>query len=116
FSFCLLHLLGLLASLVDGAHHVEGLLRQIVVLALEDFLESAHSLGPGHVLPLAAGESLRDAERLREKSLNLARTRYRLLVVFGEFLHTEDCNNVLEVLLALHNLLNTLRRVLFIMS
>src|SRR5207302_10134080 len=36
--------------LVDGAHHVEGLLRQVVVLALEDLTEAADRLFQRHVL------------------------------------------------------------------
>src|SRR5437868_14677382 len=88
-SFSLLHLFALLACLVDGADHVEGLLRQVVVLALEDLLEAAHGLVPGHVLALPAGEALGDAERLGQEALHLARARHRLLVVFRQLLHAE---------------------------
>src|SRR3979490_1841994 len=40
----LLHLFTLRPGLVDGAHHVEGLLREVVMLPLEDLLEPAHGL------------------------------------------------------------------------
>src|SRR5579859_2519867 len=40
----LLHLVPLLTRLVDRADHVEGLLREVVVLALEDLEEAAHRL------------------------------------------------------------------------
>jgi len=56
--------LGLLQRLVDRAHHVESLLRQVVVLALEDLFEPPHCLLHRHVLALAAGEPLRDVEGL----------------------------------------------------
>src|SRR5438477_7602631 len=50
-----LHLLGLCARLVDRAHHIEGLLGQIVVLAFEDLLEAAHCLFPGYLLAFSTG-------------------------------------------------------------
>src|SRR5438552_18441 len=112
----LLHRFGLRASLVDGAHHVEGLLRQIVVLALEDLLETAHRLAPRHVLAFATGEPLGDAEGLRQESLHLARPRYRLLVVFRQLLHAEDGDDVLQVLVALHDLLHALGGVVVVLA
>src|SRR2546421_2555523 len=112
----LLHRFGLRASLVDRAHHVEGLLRQIVVLALEDLLEAAHSLASGHVLAFATGEPLGDAEGLGEKALNLARPRHRLFVIFRQLLHAEDGDDVLQVLVALHDFLHTLRRVVMVLA
>src|SRR4029077_13365700 len=68
----LLHLLTLLPSLLDRAHHVEVLLGEVVVLALEDLAEAAHRVLDLHVFALTPGETLRDAERLREESLDLA--------------------------------------------
>src|SRR5437588_608185 len=112
----LLHRFGLRASLVDVAHHVEGLLRQIVVLALEDLLEAAHRLAPRHVLAFATGESLGNAEGLRQESLHLARPRYRLLVVFRQLLHAEDGDDVLQVLVALHDLLHALGGVVVVLA
>src|SRR5437879_2938004 len=106
-----LHRFGLLSGFVDRAHHVEGLLGQTVVLALEDFFEAAHRLGDRHEAALAAGKTLSHAERLGQESLHLARSRNSLLVVFGQLLHAEDCDDVLQVLVALHDLLHPLRRV-----
>ena len=53
-----LHAIGFLDCLFDGAHHVEGLLRQFVVLAVQDFLEAFHGVLDGHVAALLAGELL----------------------------------------------------------
>src|SRR5690242_4416580 len=86
-SLALLHLFALLARLVDRADHVERLLRQVVVLALEDLLEATDGLASRDVLALAACESLSDAERLGEEPLHLARTRHGFLVVLGKLLH-----------------------------
>ena len=40
-----LHALGFLGSLIDCAYHIESLLRQRIVLAVEDLLETAHGFG-----------------------------------------------------------------------
>src|SRR5713226_8927532 len=89
-SSCLLHLLALLPCLFDGAHHVESLLGEVVVLALEDLGEAAHRVFDLHVLALTSRETLRDEVRLRKESLDLAGARHRLLVVLGQLLHAED--------------------------
>src|SRR5690242_13682523 len=70
----LLHLLGGGEHVLDAAGHVEGALRDVVVLALDDFLEALDGVGDRHVLALQAGELLGDEERLREEPLQLART------------------------------------------
>ena len=46
--------LGALQHVVDRALHVERLLRNIVVLAVHDFLEAADGVGQLHVLALEA--------------------------------------------------------------
>src|SRR5436305_15016100 len=52
------HLLGLGASLVDRADHVEGMLGRIVVLALAELHEIAHWLSPEIVIGFSHGEPL----------------------------------------------------------
>src|SRR5438270_10798270 len=66
------HLLADLARLVDGSHQVEGLLRQVVVLAFEDLAEPADGLLDRHVAALLAGELLGHEEGLGEEALDLA--------------------------------------------
>src|SRR6185436_6669629 len=61
-SGSILHLLGLLEHLFDAPDQVERLLRQIVVLAVDDLLEAAHRVLDRHVLPLETGELLGDEE------------------------------------------------------
>src|SRR5439155_25618561 len=56
-----------LNGLVDRAHHVEGLLGEVVVLAVEDFTEAADRFLQGHVFPGPVGEHLGNEERLREE-------------------------------------------------
>src|ERR1700722_18723918 len=65
-------LLRLLLGLGDVADHVEGLLGEVVELALDDLLEAVDRLLEGDVLALGARERLGHEERLREEALHLA--------------------------------------------
>jgi hypothetical protein len=59
------HLFGLFDGLVDGADHVKSLFRNIVVLAVDDFFESADRVFQFHVRAGSSGERLGDMKRLR---------------------------------------------------
>src|ERR1043166_247249 len=107
--------LGLLACLFDGADHVEGALRQVVVLAVNDLLEAADGVGDLDELALEAGELLGDEEGLREEGLNLARARASELGLFRKLVEAEDGDDVLEVFVALQDLLDGLRRVVVLL-
>src|SRR6266566_630697 len=65
----LLHLLALRPRLLDRTHHIEGLLGEVVVLALEDLGEAAHRVLDLYVLALTSGETLRDEVGLGPESL-----------------------------------------------
>src|ERR1700730_2103334 len=110
-----LHLLALLAGFVDRADHVERLLRQVVVLALQDLLEAPDGVLDGDEPALPAREALRDEEGLREEPLDLPGPRHRLLVVFRKLLDAQDGDDVLQLLVALHGPLHALRRVVMIL-
>src|SRR5436190_281674 len=109
-------LLGLLAfarelpclrdRLVDRADHVERLLRKLVVLALDDLLEALDRVLEPHVLAGLAGELLGDEVRLREEALDPARAVDRHLVLVGELVDPENRDDVLQVLVALQDLLD----------
>jgi hypothetical protein len=53
-----------------------------------------------------AGELLRDEEGLGEEPLDLAGTRHGELVVFRQFVDAENRDDVLEILVALQDLLH----------
>src|SRR5881628_2264570 len=112
----LFHLLGLLAHLVDGADHVEGLLRQVIMLSFQDLPEGAHRLGDRHVFALQAGELLRHEERLRQEFLDLAGPGHDELVLFRKLVDSEDGDDVLEVLVALQDPLHAARGVIVLLS
>src|SRR5690242_5026685 len=102
-----LQLLRVLDDVVDTAGHEERLLGQVVELARRDTLERGHRLFELHVLARDAGELFGNGERLRHEALNAARASDDLLVVFREFIHAKDRDDVLELLVALQNALDT---------
>src|SRR3954452_6445230 len=101
-----LALLRRLDDLVDAALHEERRLRQLVVLAVDDLLEGAHRVVDRDVRARRAGERLGDVERLRQEALDLARALHRHLVLVGELVDAEDRDDVLELLVALQDLLD----------
>src|SRR5437588_9789639 len=102
--------LRLLDGLLDRADHVEGLLGQLVVLAVEDLREALDRVLELHVLAGRAGELLGDEVRLREEALDLPRAGDDEPVLVGELVDAEDGDDVLEVLVALEHLLDAGRR------
>ena len=59
-----------------------------------------------YVLAGAAGERLGHEERLREEALDLAGALHGELVLVGELVDAEDRDDVLELLVALEDLLD----------
>src|ERR671916_777729 len=99
---------GLLDGLIYVAHEVEGLLGQLVVPTLDDLLERADRVLQLDELALEAGELLGDEERLREEALDSARPPDDDLVLLGELVDAENGDNVLELLVALQDVLDLL--------
>src|SRR5215212_3122373 len=99
---------GLLNGLVDVAHKVEGLLGEVVVLALDDFLERPDRLVEVHELPFETRALLGDEERLGEETLQPARPAHDNLILLGELVDTEDGDDVLQLLVALEDVLDLL--------
>src|SRR3712207_2858274 len=116
FLFFAAHATSLLYDLVYVADHVERLLWQIVVLALDDLLEGADVVLHLHELALHARELLGHEERLREEALYPACPVDDDLVLLGELLHTEDVDDVLQLLVALHDVLHPLGHLVVLIS
>src|SRR6185503_21302104 len=85
-----LHRLRLLEDVLDGAGHVERLLRQVVELAVHDLLEAPDRVLERDVLAGGSGEHLGDVERLRQELLDLARARDGLLVLLAELVDRSE--------------------------
>src|SRR3989304_1337841 len=95
------YLLRLLPGLLDGPHHVESLLREIIHLPLDDLPEALDGLLHRNVATRLAGELLGHEEGLRQEPLYLPCPGHHQLVLLGELVHPEDGDDVLEVLVAL---------------
>src|SRR5258708_5213874 len=65
-------LLALRDGFFDGADHVEGGLRQVIVFAIADRAETLDGVGEVDELSGRAGEDFGHMERLRQESLDLA--------------------------------------------
>src|SRR5438552_7072240 len=102
-------LFGAGAHVVQAPLHVEGLLGQVVALALDDLLEAGDGVLDLDVLAWRAREGLGHEERLGKELLDLAGARHCDLVVLGELVHPEDSDDVLKLLVLLQDLLNGAR-------
>src|SRR5215470_4941687 len=91
-----LHLLRLFEHFFNRAHHVERLLRDVVVLAFHDFLEAAHGVFDLHILAFEAGELCGHIHRLREELLDAPRARHGALVLVGKLFNAQNGNDVLQ--------------------
>ena len=98
--------LGFFYGLLDAADHVEGLLRQVVVLAFQDLAEAANRLFARDVLPFQAGEGLGDEHGLAEEALHLSGAGDYQLIFIGKLVDAEDGDDVLQLLVALQHLLH----------
>src|SRR3954471_18095636 len=105
-----------LDDLVDAALHEERRLGQLVVLAVDDLAERAHGVVDRDVGARGAGERLGDVERLRQEALDLARALHRHLVLVGELVDAEDRDDVLELLVALEDLLDARRDLVVLLA
>src|ERR1700733_3699490 len=110
------HLFCLLAHFFDRADHVERLLRQIVVLAFDNFLEATHGVFDLHVLARQPSELFGDEHWLREELFDFARARDGLLVVVGKFFDAKNGDDVLQFLVALQNGFHRARHVVMFLA
>ena len=86
------------------------------MLAVHDFLEAADRVGQLDVLALEAGELLGHVERLRQEALDLAGARHGQLIFVRQFVDTQNRDDVLQILVALQDLLHALRRVVVLLA
>mmetsp|Transcript_20599 Transcript_20599/g.62033 ORF Transcript_20599/g.62033 Transcript_20599/m.62033 type:complete len:405 (+) Transcript_20599:112-1326(+) len=100
------HLVSLLNHLVDVTNHVEGHLREVVVLAVQHTLEARDGVLDVHVLAGRASEDLSDVEGLRQEALDLAGAGDGQLVLLGQLIHTQDGDDILQVLVVLQDALH----------
>src|SRR4029453_17050827 len=91
---------------VDAALHVEVPLWNFIVLAIENFFEAADGLSNRDVLAGSSSEDFRHMKWLAKEALNLARAKDSQLVVGRQLVHSQDGDDVLQILIALQDLLD----------
>lgn len=74
---------------------------KVVDIAIENHLETADSVLDIDELARETGESLGHMERLREETLNAAGAGNDEFIGLAEFLHAEDGDDILELVVAL---------------
>src|SRR3989338_6015284 len=102
----------LLCNFVDTALHVESRLRFVIMFAIEYLSEPLYRVRERDVLSWLSGENFCDEERLREETLHFAGASDDELIFIREFVHAENRDDILEVLVPLQNLLNATRHAI----
>ena len=69
--------LGFFDGFIDGADHVEGRFRQVIVFAFEDAFEAFDGVFERHEHARRTGKDFSDVERLRQEALDLPRAATR---------------------------------------
>src|SRR4029077_13134310 len=90
-------------GLINRAHHVEGLFRNVVIFAFDDFLEATHGVRNLDVFAFKAGELRGHEHGLRKEFFDFARASNRALVFVRKLLDAENGDDVLQIFVALQN-------------
>ena len=78
----------------------------MVIVAVQNALESLDRGFQLHIDAGSAGKGFGHMERLRQETLDTTRTSHDKLVVVGQFVHTEDGDDVLKLFVLLQHLLH----------
>ena len=96
----------LLHNLINGSDIEKCPFRILIHLTVDDRTESADSLLHRHILAGYTGEVLCHMEGLGQETLDLTGTIYGYLILIGQFLHTQDGDDVLQFLVLLQHCLH----------
>lgn len=103
---CFGELLCLGDRIVDGADHVEGSFRQVIIFAVDHRFERADRVFQRNEQTGRAGEHFGHEEGLREEALDLTGACNGQLIFFRQFIHAENSDDVLQRLVALERFLH----------
>src|SRR6056297_3725226 len=90
----------------DTADHVEGSLWEVIVFTGHNRLEGFDRVLKRNLNTVRPCEYLRHIERLGEEALDFPGAGYGQFVLFGQFVHPEDGDDVLKRLVALEDTLH----------
>ncbi len=102
----LLHAFRFLTDVIDCSDIEESRLRAIVHLTGQNRAESADCLGKRYERTGHAGKCLRHMEGLGQEPLRLTGAVHKCLILFRKFVHTENRDNVLQLVITLQHLLH----------
>ena len=105
---CRHQFLTFLDSFVDCSDVQERLFGKIIDLAVENHIETANAFLDGDHYSRYARKLFGYGEGLAQEALNASCAVHRLPVFVGEFVHSEDGNDVLQLFVFLQNLLYAL--------
>src|SRR5665213_887578 len=103
--------LGVGLDIGDATGHEERLFGQVVEVAVAQLAERLDRLRQWNERTLLPGERLGDEHVLRQEPLDATRPTDENLVLFTELVDAEDRDDVLQVLVALEDLLDAVRDV-----
>merc|ERR1712100_99776 len=101
------HLASLLVALLESSHHVESRFWVLISTTLEELSETFDSVGKFDESTWHTREHLCHLERLREESLDLSGSGDGKSILFGQLVHTQNSDNILEGLVILDKLLDS---------
>ena len=78
----------------------------MIPLAVTQFFEAFDRFVARSDLPLLSGKRFGDEERLRQETLDTSSAMYDQLILFAQFIDTENCDDVLKFAVSLQDLLN----------
>lgn len=81
-----------------------------------NYLETGNALLQIHVLARGTGEHFSNMERLAQEPLNFSSTSNSQLVIFTEFIHSQNGDNILKVLVILKNFLYSTSSIVVFLS
>src|SRR6476659_2720634 len=100
----------------NRAFHVEVLFGNFIMFAFQDFFKTTDRIGDRNVFPFRASKHFSDVERLTKEALNLTSAHNRELVLWTQFVHPEDGDDVLQVAVTLQHSLHTSSNVVMIFA
>mgnify|MGYP006872938123 CR=1 FL=1 len=93
--------------IVNASRVEEVALRNIVMLTFQNLAEAADGFGNRNILSFHSCKLPCNEEGLGKESLYLSRTGYHQLILLGKLIHTQDSNDILQLVITLQQLLHT---------
>ena len=86
------------------------------MLSFQNLLKALNGLGKRHIAALHTSKLSCHKEWLRQESLHLTGSGHHQLILLGQFIHTQNGDDVLQFLVALQDLLHASGRLVMLLS